>query len=87
MIWKLKKYLKSFNFRTILYPIVKILYKSIENGAQTQIMLAIEPKLEKVSGKFFVNCKEKEISARARDEETGEWLWEHSKKVTKFREN
>lgn len=87
MISELSNFLKSFHFRTILYPIVKLFYKSIENGSQTQIMLAVEPELEKVSGKFFVNCKEKEASTKAKDDETGEWLWRHSERVTKLTEN
>lgn len=68
-----------------MYPIVKIFYRSIETGAQTQIMLSIEPQLEKVTGKFFIKCAEKETSAEARDDELGKWLWDHSEKLTKLK--
>lgn len=68
----------AHNFLSILlYPI----YKNVNEGAQTQIMLALDPELEKVSGKYFDNCKEATPSKEARDEETAEWLWNKSMKL------
>jgi retinol dehydrogenase 12 len=67
-----------------MYPIVKFFYRSIEYGAQTQIMMSVEPQLKIVSGKYFVGCAEKEISARARDDALGKWLWSCSENLTKL---
>lgn len=58
----------------LLYPI----YKNVREGAQTQIMVALDPDLEKVSGKYFDNCKEATASKEARNEENAEWLWNKS---------
>lgn len=68
-----------------MYPIVKVFYKSVENGSQTLIMLSIEPQLEKTTGKFFAKCAEKEMSAKAKDDELGQWLWSHSENLTKLK--
>lgn len=66
-----------------MFPFVKILYKPPSVGAQTAVMLAVEPELEKTSGKYFVGCVEKEPSANAKDDTNmGAWLWKHSKEVT-----
>lgn len=63
-------------------PIKWIVYKSPEAGAQTQIMLSLEPELENVTGKYFTDCAEKEPSAKTKDEELGEWLWVKSQEMT-----
>ena len=63
-------------------PIVRLFYKTPEQGAQTQIMLAVEPELEKVTGKYFVGCKETEPSNKAKDDSMAEWLWNKSQEMT-----
>jgi hypothetical protein len=63
-------------------PIMKLFYKSPENGAQTQIMLSIEPQLEKITRKYFSGCKEKESSGKSKDEELASWVWMESAKLT-----
>lgn len=68
--------------RALMYPFMKILYKAPSVGAQTAVMLAVEPELAKISGKYFVGCMEKEPSTNAKDAEMGTWLWNHSKEVT-----
>lgn len=55
-------------------PFVKT---SIE-GAQTQIMLACDPDLERVTGKYFADCREASMSRHAQNQETTEWLWNKS---------
>lgn len=62
--------------------VMKLLYRTIEFGKQTQIMLCVEPDLEKVTGKYFVDCKEKEPKDHAKDEEMAKWLWDESEKIT-----
>lgn len=64
---------------------MKLFYKSPLEGAQTTIMLAVEPELEKITGKYFTDCKEKEQQGfrdQLKDEETSEWLWKTSLELT-----
>ena len=64
-------------YRTILKPF----YKTIHEGAQTQIRLAVDPDLREVSGKYFSDCEEVLPLASARDAETAKWLWSKSTKL------
>lgn len=68
------------------YPILiffkTLFFKTAKSGAQTTIRLAVDPELEKVTGKYFSDCKEKECADRAKDEDTAEWLWNKSETVT-----
>jgi hypothetical protein len=57
------------------------MYKNVNEGAQTQIKLAVDPDLEKVTGKFFSDCKEKKASKEALNDEIAEWLWNKSKEL------
>jgi retinol dehydrogenase 13 len=68
--------------RFFMWPIRKLIFKSVEVGAETHVMLAVEPELEKVSGKFFKFCKIKEVSRAAQNDEISSWLWEESLKFT-----
>lgn len=63
-------------------PIRKFFYKTPEQGAQTQIMLAVEPELEKITGKYFTNCKQTDPSNKAKDDEIADWLWTKSLEMT-----
>lgn len=70
-------------------PILKILLlpfsvfvKTPVSGAQTTIMLAVDPDLSAVTGKYFSDCKIKEENAAAKSDDTAEWLWKESEKVT-----
>lgn len=77
------KYINSRNSsRAIINPIKKLFYKNPEHGAQTSVMLAVEPELEKVTGKYFVDCKEGELSNKAKDDDTAQWLWKKSQEMT-----
>lgn len=63
-------------------PFKKIFYETPEVGALTQIMLAVEPSLERVTGKYFTNSKETELSDKAMDDSTVDWLWSKSLELT-----
>jgi hypothetical protein len=65
---------RKFIIRPIFSPFMKTSFE----GAQTQIMLAVDPELQDVSGKYFVNCKETTPSRNAQNEETAEWLYKKS---------
>lgn len=59
--------------------------KNPKSGAQTTIMLAVDPDLENVSGKYFSDCMIQLESKAARDDETAVWLWETSERITKLK--
>jgi retinol dehydrogenase 12 len=63
-------------------PVMKFFYKTPINGAQTQIMLAVEPELKDTTGKYFVDCKECEPSSKAKDAELAKFMWERSAELT-----
>lgn len=67
---------------TLMYPMY-IFFKNPKSGAQTQLTVALDPDLEKVSGKYFDNCAIKEESTAAKDDEMAKWLWNTSAEWTK----
>ncbi|XP_037037853.1 retinol dehydrogenase 13-like [Bradysia coprophila] len=73
-------------YQTIVSKLVipfRICLKSPKSGAQTQLMVALDPDLEKVSGKYFENCTMEEESSVAKDDEMAKWLWNKSVEWTK----
>lgn len=71
----------SIYFRIFFNPL-KLVFKTPISGAQTQIMLAVDPELEKVTGKYFAECKLRTPSSAARDDDTALWLWKESERLT-----
>ncbi|XP_053616039.1 retinol dehydrogenase 13-like [Plodia interpunctella] len=65
----------------IMKLIFRLLMKSSWQGAQTVIHLAIAPNLANTSGKYFVECKEKEPAKRALDMDVANRLWLTSEKI------
>lgn len=59
----------------VLTMVFSIFLKTPKSGAQTIIMLAADPDVEQVSGKYFVECQIVKESNRARDDELAEWFW------------
>lgn len=68
--------------RIFMSPIRILFFQTPEVGCSTQVMLAVEPELENVSGKHFKGCKEVNASAEGRDDETAAWLWNKSLELT-----
>lgn len=65
--------------------LVKLLYpflKSPASGAQTSLAVALDPSLEAVTGKFFIDCKMGESSPSSQDIDTAKWLWNESERIT-----
>ncbi|KAH7285165.1 hypothetical protein KP509_33G016100 [Ceratopteris richardii] len=62
-------------FATSLFS---VFLKSIAQGAATQCFVALHPSLCKVTGKYFVDCKEAKPSSLAMDAELAENLWHFS---------
>lgn len=59
--------------------------KTIKSGAQTIIALAVDPDLEAITGKYYVDCEIANESEEAKDDETAEWLWEISEIMTELK--
>lgn len=75
---ELGRYMNENVRRFLIRPLFSPFMKTPKEGAQTQITLAVDPQLEKVTGKYFSNCKEKTPSRAARNDETARWLYEKS---------
>lgn len=69
-------------FFAFMYVFGFLFYKSIKSGAQTSLACALDPDLKDVTGKYFVDCKIAKESKDAEDDETAEWLWRASEKLT-----
>ena len=54
---------------------------SVEEGAKTSIMLASDPALEGVTGKYYSECVETNPTKAARDDAAGERLWQVSEEM------
>ena len=72
------------------YPLrffLNIVGKTIEEGAQTQIYLAVSEEVEGVTGLYFADCKETEPSKNAQDNVAAKKLWEVSAKLVGLNAN
>jgi NAD(P)-dependent dehydrogenase (short-subunit alcohol dehydrogenase family) len=65
----------------IVYPFWMIVTKSSKEGAQTSIFLAVEDEISKYNGYYFSDCKPKQPSKFARNQENASRLWEMSSKM------
>ncbi|CAG9808984.1 unnamed protein product [Chironomus riparius] len=75
------RYLNSI--QRFFFDILKksFFYNSPEIGCQPIVMLAVEPSLSDVTGKYYVQFKVKEPTLRKQNYES--WLWEKSEEMTK----
>ncbi|CAG0889205.1 unnamed protein product [Cyprideis torosa] len=69
-----------------VYPLVWILLKSPEEGAQTTIRLAVDKTLEKTTGRYFSDQKEVPQADQAYDEAVAKRLWDVSEIWTRLKE-
>ncbi|XP_042298476.1 dehydrogenase/reductase SDR family member 13-like [Sceloporus undulatus] len=58
-----------------------LLFKNPENGAQTSIYCATQEGIEKLSGCYFEDCRQKDPKLNARDPMLAKKLWEFSEKL------
>ncbi|CAD7697790.1 unnamed protein product [Ostreobium quekettii] len=56
--------------------------KSPEEGAQTSIYLATSPKVEGVTGKYFISCKPADSTKKSKEKEVARRLWAVSCELT-----
>ncbi|XP_063824580.1 retinol dehydrogenase 14-like [Ostrinia nubilalis] len=61
-------------------------YKTPWQGAQTTTYLAVSPEVQNVSGKYFVDCREKPTTELAGNSETARKLWEISEKLVHIKQ-
>lgn len=69
-------------FARVVTRLLAPFFRSSESGAATSVYLASSPAVEGVSGKYFVDCRERRPSAAARDRATAERLWRLSAELT-----
>lgn len=63
----------------------QFLVKTPKSGAQTTIMLAVDPGLDNVTGRYFADCAIAEETKDAQCDETAQWLWEASERITQLK--
>ncbi|MHA1983869.1 MAG: SDR family oxidoreductase [Candidatus Hodarchaeales archaeon] len=68
-------------FNKIMYRLFSSFFKSPEKGAETSIYLASSPELSEVTGKYFVNKKEKSTSPLSYNIQNAKKLWEKSEEL------
>lgn len=61
---------------------IQVFTKTAKSGAQTSIMLAVDPALQDVNGKYFADCDITQESKQGQCDETAAWLWEVSERIT-----
>ncbi|KAL1449648.1 hypothetical protein WDU94_002133 [Cyamophila willieti] len=64
--------------------IVKIFFKTPEQGAQTSIYLAVSKEVEGVSGKYFSDCKESSLATGIQDKAKNKKYWEICERLVKL---
>lgn len=83
---ELGRHLIHSYIRTVINPFVYFFFKTPRSGAQTSLAVALDEDLEKVTGKYFTDCKIKSEGSVAQDDDTAQWLWQESDKWTKLSE-
>jgi len=66
----------------VIIALLRPFFRSPADGAATSIFLAASPAVDGVSGKYFVNCREKAPSRAASDPGAARRLWEVSARMT-----
>ncbi|XP_039303241.1 retinol dehydrogenase 13 isoform X2 [Solenopsis invicta] len=74
----------NFFTRIFLKPFAWPFIRAPLQGAQTVLYAALDPSLTNVSGCYFDNCKTKEVSEEAKNDQLAKWLWKVSEKWTKL---
>lgn len=65
-------------------PLAWPFIKAPRQGCQTVVYLALDPEVEKVTGKYFCDYEEAEISSEAKDVSLRKWLWKVSERWTRL---
>ncbi|CAL7939262.1 unnamed protein product [Xylocopa violacea] len=68
----------------VLNFLLSTLCKTPEQGAQTTIHLAVADEVNEISGKYFMDCRECELSQGVKDPAKGKKFWELSETMVKL---
>jgi retinol dehydrogenase-12 len=68
----------------ILKPVVWLMFKNCEQGAQTTIHLATAEEIEQLNGQYFSDCKQQILLQHALSDSDALKLWEHSQKTVEI---
>lgn len=71
----------------IFTEIGKIFMKTVTQGAQTTIYVALSKKVEGLNGRYFRNCREAQSSKRTHDRKFQNIMWQEAKKIVKLTPN
>lgn len=71
-------------FSWMLSFLLNLLSKTVEQGAQTTIHLAVSDEVSDISGKYFVDCKERELFCGVKDEAQAKKFWELNETMVKL---
>jgi retinol dehydrogenase-14 len=69
-------------FFSFMMWLMRPLFSTPEQGADTMVWLASSPEVEGVNGKYFIKRKEAKSSARSHDKELAARLWKVSAELT-----
>lgn len=59
--------------------------RTVEEGAQTVIYLAVSDECKNVSGKFFIDCKPRSVMFKARNVIVAKNLWTYAEELVKYK--
>lgn len=80
-------------YRNLSFPlkvvkqIFRIFLRTIDEGIQTTLYVALSTSLDSTSGQYFRDCKISETSKNAQNIEWQKIMWEQSMKITKLATN
>ncbi|CAH0550128.1 unnamed protein product [Brassicogethes aeneus] len=77
-------FFNSWTATIFLKPFVWPFIKGPTQACQTPVYLAISPEVEKVTGKYFCNYEQEQVSEAGQDDKTAKWLWLVSEKWTRL---
>jgi len=66
----------------VLVALLRPFFRTPERGAATSVHLASSPAVEGVTGRYFVDCREKRPSSAAQDPDAARRLWDVSARLT-----
>ncbi|XP_063369553.1 retinol dehydrogenase 12-like [Cydia amplana] len=69
--------------RKVVLGVIKVLFKTAKEGAQTSIHLSVAPELEDTSGKYYADCRPSAVPKEAKDDELIEKVWRESVRLTR----
>lgn len=73
---------KAGGFLSVMSRFLRPIMKSPEAGARTPIYLAAAPEVARITGGYFVNCKQKRTAAITYDRAIARKHWEISERLT-----